>query len=86
LTFSGRDCRSKSTLAAAWRGSPLIQLGIESMLLGKYAHLCELRCRSSGDLLCAQLPQFGLQLHQLLVEVLLVLGPELASLDFTGRL
>ena len=57
-----------------------------SLIIWLYAHLCELRRRSAGNLLCAQLPQLGLQLAQLLVEVVLALGPELASLDFTGRL
>jgi hypothetical protein len=34
----------------------------------------------------AQLTQLGLQLAQLLLQVLLVLGPQRTGLDFSGRL
>jgi len=47
--------------------------------------LCELGCRTAGDLLDAQLTQLGLQLAQLLLQVLLVLGPQRTGLDFSGR-
>jgi hypothetical protein len=49
-------------------------------------HLCELGCGTAGDLLDAQLAQFSLQLAELLLQVLLVLGPQRTSLDFSGRL
>ena len=49
-------------------------------------HLCELGCGTAGDLLDAQLAQFGLQLTELLLQVLLVLGPQRTGLDFSGRL
>lgn len=51
-----------------------------------YEHLCELRSVSSGNLLGAQLAELSLQLPKLLLEVVLVFGPKLASLDFSGRL
>jgi len=47
-------------------------------------HLCELGCGTAGDLLDAQLAQFGLQLAELLLQVLLVLGPQRTGLDFSG--
>jgi hypothetical protein len=51
-----------------------------------YAHLCELRGRTAGDLLNAQLTQLSLQLAELLLQVLLVLAPESTGLDFSGLL
>lgn len=52
----------------------------------QYAHLGELGGAGSGDLLGAQLTELQLQLGELLLKILLVLGPELAGLDFSGRL
>lgn len=37
------------------------------------------------DLLDAQLAELGLELAELLQEIVLVLGPQLAGLDFCGR-
>jgi len=52
----------------------------------RYAHFCELRGRSSNNLLHSQLSQLGLQFSQLLMKIILALGPERTSLDFSGRL
>jgi hypothetical protein len=49
-------------------------------------HLCELGCGTAGDLLYAQLAQLGLQLAELLLQFLPVLGPQCTGLDFYGRL
>jgi hypothetical protein len=51
----------------------------------EYAHSVGLGRSSAGDLLDAELVELGLQLLELLGEVLLVLAPELTSLDL-GRL
>lgn len=51
-----------------------------------YRHLCELRSRTAGDFLNTQLCQLRLQLAQLLLQVLLVFGPERTRLDFSGGL
>jgi hypothetical protein len=48
-------------------------------------HLCELRGGTACDLLCAELNKLLLQFIKLLAEVILVLAPELGSLDFSGR-
>ena len=50
------------------------------------AHLGELGSGSTSDLLGAELAELSLQLAELLLEILLVLGPEGTSLDFSGRL
>lgn len=51
----------------------------------EYAHSVGLGRSTAGDLLDAELVELGLQLLELLGEVLLVLAPELTSLDL-GRL
>lgn len=51
----------------------------------EYAHSVGLGRSTAGDLLDAELVELGLQLLKLLGEVLLVLAPELTSLDL-GRL
>lgn len=51
----------------------------------EYAHSVGLGRSTAGDLLDAELVELGLQLLELLGEVLLVLAPELSSLDL-GRL
>lgn len=51
----------------------------------RYAHSLSLGRSTAGDLLNAELVQLGLQLIELLGELLLVLAPELTSLDL-GRL
>jgi hypothetical protein len=51
----------------------------------EYAHSVGFRRSTAGDLLDAELVELGLQLLELLGEVLLVLAPELTSLDL-GRL
>ena len=48
-------------------------------------HLGELGTRRN-DLLDAELTQLGLELTELLGELVLVLRPQLASLDLAGRL
>lgn len=52
----------------------------------RYAHLGELGCGSSSNLLGAELAELSLELTELLGEILLVLGPEGTGLDFSGRL
>jgi hypothetical protein len=51
----------------------------------EYAHAQSLGRSTVGDLLDAELVELGLQLLELLGELLLVLAPELTSLDL-GRL
>lgn len=51
----------------------------------EYAHPVGLARSTAGDLLDAELVKLGLQLLELLGELLLVLAPELTSLDL-GRL
>jgi hypothetical protein len=46
----------------------------------------ELALGTTGDLLGAELNQLGLQLLELSLELILVLAPELAGLDLSGRL
>lgn len=50
------------------------------------AHSGKLRGSTSRDLLDTKLTQLGLQLVELLREVILALSPELAGLDFGARL
>jgi hypothetical protein len=54
-------------------------------LSGSNVHLVQLGA-GRGDLLDLQLAQLGLELIELLREILLVLGPQLAGLDLSGRL
>jgi hypothetical protein len=49
-------------------------------------HSGELALRATGNLLSAELDELGLQLLQLSLELILVLAPELGSLDLGGRL
>lgn len=49
------------------------------------AHLVQLGARR-GDLLDAELTELGLELSELLRQLILVLVPELAGLDLSGRL
>jgi hypothetical protein len=49
-------------------------------------HSGELALGTTGNLLGAELDQLGLQLLELSLELILVLAPELASLDLSGRL
>jgi hypothetical protein len=49
-------------------------------------HSGELALGTTGNLLSAELDQLGLQLLELSLELILVLAPELASLDLSGRL
>lgn len=51
----------------------------------EYAHSLSLGGSTAGDLLDTELVKLGLQLLELLGELLLVLAPELTSLDL-GRL
>lgn len=46
-------------------------------------HLCQLRLRTTSDLLCPQLHQLLLQLIQLLPQLLLVLPPERGGLNLS---
>jgi hypothetical protein len=55
------------------------------MSISLYAHSLGLGRSAVGDLLDAELVKLGLQLLELLGELLLVLAPELNSLDL-GRL
>lgn len=67
-------------------GATVIWRGLRCSANKTNSHLDQLRRRSAGNLLCPQLSQLRLQLPQLLGEILLVLRPELARLDFAGRL
>lgn len=49
-------------------------------------HLVELRGSAASNLLCAQLHQLGLQVIELLLELVLVLAPKRRGLDFSGGL
>lgn len=53
---------------------------------GSVVHSGELALGTTGDLLGAELNQLGLQLLELSLELILVLAPELAGLDLSGRL
>lgn len=53
---------------------------------GSVVHSGELALGTTGNLLGAELDQLGLQLLELSLELILVLAPELASLDLSGRL
>lgn len=52
----------------------------------KDVHLVELGLRTAGNLLCPQLHQLALELVELLLQLLLVLAPELGGLDLAGGL
>ena len=49
-------------------------------------HLCELRRCTAGNLLCSELNELLLEFLELLLEIVLVLAPELGRLDLSGRL
>lgn len=49
-------------------------------------HLVQLALSTTGNLLGPQLDELLLQLIALLLQLLLVLAPELVGLDFAGRL
>lgn len=51
-----------------------------------HVHLRELAARTTSDFLCPQLHELGLEVLELLLEVFLVLAPELGGSDFAGRL
>ena len=57
----------------------------DSELVG-LLHFMKLRGGTSGDLLGAQLAQLCFEVHELLLEIILALAPELAGADFCGRL
>lgn len=70
------------------RPSSQIRRGVENIGKGessRYAHSLGLSRSAAGDLLDAELVELGLQLLELLLELILVLAPELTSLDL-GRL
>ena len=47
----------------------------------EYSHSGQLRRGAAGDLLCSELAEFGLELLELLLQVLLALAPQLAGFD-----
>lgn len=56
------------------------------VILIDYPHLGEFRRGTAGDLLHTQLAELGLELIELLLEVVLGLGPELAGAELVRRL
>lgn len=54
--------------------------------MGVHVHLVQLALSTTGDLLSPELDELLLQLIALLLQLLLVLAPELRSLDLAGRL
>ena len=60
--------------------------GLQTSSVLQNVHLVELRLCTSCDLLRPQLNELGLEVFQLLLELILVLAPELRCLDFSGRL
>ena len=61
-------------------------VGAGDEVIVQCSHSGQFRRCAAGDLLCSQLSQLQLQLLELLLQVLLVLGPELGGLHFRGRL
>ena len=51
---------------------------------GHNAHLVEFRRRASGNLLCAELTQLCFEVHELLLQIILTLSPELTGADLCG--
>lgn len=56
------------------------------MVLRGDVHSVQLGRSTLGDLLNTELTEFGLQLIELLGEIILALSPELAGLDLGARL
>jgi predicted MFS family arabinose efflux permease len=73
--------KSRSLVAESIR----IKCSCVGVSISLYAHSLGLGGSAVGDLLDAELVKLGLQLLELLGELLLVLSPELTSLDL-GRL
>ena len=82
-------CQKFFHVVAARSHNPVISSisgsSVEGNFAVGYAHSLGLGRSAAGDLLDAELVQLGLQLLELLGELILVLAPELTSLDL-GRL